>query len=737
MLILGTLIVCYGLVSCGKSDTYKNTAASVDDRVESLLAQMTLEEKIGQMTQLNYTLISRHDSIPLLDTNKLRRLLHDYHIGSFLNGIAVKPEVWQTFIHLLQEHNQRTSRLKIPIIFGIDHMHGASYVQGAAIFPHNLGLAATFNDSLVQLMAKATIRQSAYLGHNWVFAPVLDIGLQPHWGRLYETFGEEPFVAAKMGAVAIQTMQSDSAVLPYKVAATAKHFLGYSDPKSGWDRTTTYYPWQKIHEIFRPSFQAAIDAGVKTVMVNSADINGIPVHGSRAIVTDLLRKTMGFKGVVVTDWEDVGALIWRHKVVHDAKEATLLALNAGIDMVMTPLSTDFCRITKELVFEGKITESRINESVRRILRLKFELGLFENPFPAAKIPVQTEQYQEWAYRAAVESLVLLKNTSATLPLLAPKTILVVGTTATSRKNLGGGWTLCWEGPPDENLDRFPAGTLTVAEALQQEFPNTTIAAVPDIGSLESPQRAEFLRLVQNVDFTVAVTGEKPYAEMNGNIEDLALDPKEEEILQLVKSSGKKWILVMVAGRPRRITDFVGSASAVIWAGLPGYEGGKAIAAVLSGKETPSGTLPFSYPRTSSHHTPYFHTTSDKSTALFPFGSGLSYTNFRYDNLRLSSQKLKRYEQLTASVSITNTGTKPAQKTVLWFVRDDVASIMRPVKQLRHYEKIHLQPGETKHLQFVINPLQHLSFPDENGKKILEPGTFTLFVGNQQQSFRYQ
>ncbi len=730
------------LVGCTSHDDYHNAALPIEKRVESLLSQMTLEEKIGQMTQINYTMISAHDSVPILDTTKLLSFVRTYHIGSFLNGIAVSPQQWFEFSDQLQHIAMRESRLHIPIIYGVDHMHGASYVSQATIFPHNINISATFNDDFVRQMAEITARESADLGHHWIFAPVLDVGVQPYWSRLYETFGEDPHVAATMGALYVTALQNDTAIAPYKLAACAKHFLGYSDPKSGWDRTTASIPNQRLHEVFRPSFQAAIDAGISTVMINSSDINGEPVHASKRILTDLLRTAMGFQGVAVTDWEDIRGLVFRHKIAENEKQATLLALNAGIDMAMTPFTTDFCRITNELVREGAVSEERINTSVRRILRLKFALGLFEHPYPRNDrfSRIGAPEHRQKALEAARESLVLLKNTNA--PLLGsaalpfPQSVhslFVVGTSATSRRNLGGGWSLNWEGPRRDDDPRYPIGAKTIVEGLQTEFPNAVVEWMDGIGAVGSALRAEFAAKAKRAEYIIVATGEIPYAESNGNISDLSLDSTQSAIVTAVQQTGKPNVLVLVEGRPRLITPFVENASAILWAGLPGYEGGQAIAEVLSGKTNPSGKLSVSYPKFPGHCVPYHHTASERSTALFPFGYGLSYSSFEYSNLTLSDSVISGSNHIVATVTVTNKSQRTGKEAVLWFVSDEVGSISRPVKLLKHYEKQELQPNQRKTFTFEISPTAHLSFPDGDGKRLLEAGYFTVSVGNLTQS----
>lgn len=435
---------------------YQQPQLPVEARVEDLIRRMTLPEKIGQMTQLDITLINttgKQRDI-FLDENKVRKLIREHHIGSFLNGEAAEAEVWFHFMDRLTRVALEESRLGIPLIYGIDHIHGASYLSGATIFPQGINLGATFEPEHARNTGRITALECADLGHHWCFSPVLDLGVNPQWPRFFETYGEDPLLAARLGEAFVRGMQENEEIAPYIVSATGKHFLGYSDPRSGWDRTPALIPMQQIHEFHRVSFQRAIDAGLRTIMLNSGEINGVPVHASHEIITGLLREKMGFDGVVVTDWDDVRKLTNLHFTAENFTEATYQSVMAGIDMCMTPLTLEFNESMLELVEQGRITEARIDESVRRILRLKFELGLFENPLPRndrfARIGRPDNRAK--ALKAAKESIVLLKNERDILPLQSPKQIALFGPSAQSKRNLCGGWTIAWQGGED---DRYP------------------------------------------------------------------------------------------------------------------------------------------------------------------------------------------------------------------------------------------------------------------------------------------
>jgi beta-glucosidase len=722
--------------------SFKSGPDPLDKRVEELLSRMTLEEKIGQMTQINITMImsdsvrEHYDSVTAfqLDTAKLINYITQYHIGSFLNGRGVEASSWFNYLGELTRMNMKYSRLKIPIIYGVDHVHGSNYLKEGTIFPHNINIASTFDTVFARQMGEVTVSETAGLGHNWIFAPVMDLGRNKFWGRYYETFGEDPYLASRMGGAFIRGIQQSKAGA-YKASACAKHFIGYSDPKSGWDRSPAEIPDQILREFFIPSFKAAIDAGVGSVMINSGEVNGIPVHSSHDIVTKLLRNELGFKGVAVSDWMDILALQNMHFIAENEKEATYIAINAGIDMAMTPLTTDFCRYLKELVKEGRISEERINLSVRRILKLKFSLGIFENPYPDKKYNERLEIVDNImkARQAARESIVLIKNENI-LPLMGKKNILVTGLCADSKVSLCGGWTYRFAPKTDY---WFPEGMATVFSAIKTEFNKSAVrlCSFEDLSSKAA-----------SADVIVVVAGEETgYAETDGNINDLSLSGNQEAWIRKAIETGKPVVLVLTEGRPRIISAVFDDCKAVIFAGLPGVEGGTAIAEILSGRENPSGKMSFTYPFKQGHIIPYNYKRSEYSTfrpvgaelkrfCIAEFGTGLSYTTFTYDNLVLNDSIMKGKQNIIAKVKVTNTGQTAGKEAALWFISDEYASITRPIKELAYFQKILLQPGESKEISFTINQLQHLAFPDKNGKIILEDGGFELSVGNLKKKF---
>lgn len=722
----------------------ENTA--IEQRINELLSQMTLEEKIGQMTQLNNSEIVTESNwgagaelsiVTKVDTAKLGKLLRKYHIGSFLNGIAETPEVWFQFYKDLQEYNLKVSRLKIPILYGVDQMHGPNYLAGGTIFPHAINTACTFNNEFPANMAHVTANEVADIGHLWNFAPVLDLGRTPLWGRFYETLGESPYQVATMGTIYAKALQADTSIAPYKIAASAKHFIAYSDPKSGWDRTPVDVSTQTLYEMHLPPFRAAIEAGIESVMINSGEINGEPVHSSHGLLTELLRHELKFKGVVVSDWEDIIRLYRNHKVAANEREATLLAINAGIDMAMTPYTTNFCEHMLTLVREGKISEERIDLSVARILRLKLKIGLFENPLPRNDRfdRIGKTEHKQMALEAAQESLVLMRNQNNTLPLTNIKKLLVTGPMANLKAPLSGGWTLRWINQ-DESL--YPEDMSTPYQALQKEFSSATV--------ILAQSEAEVKAKAQGADAIVVFAGENSYAEGFGSIVDINLPSDQLNWIQTAQATGKPVVLILISGRPRVITTVYEKASAVIFAGWPGFEGAQAIAEVLSGKINPSGKLAFNYPYSPNRLIPHNHKSTEillaheipNQIALAHFGEGLSYTTYNYSSLTLSDSVVRSADaEITATVTVTNTGNREGKEAVLWFLFDEVASLTRPVRDLKFYEKKSIKPGESTQYVFTIKPSEHLWFPDKENNRILEDGYFTLSVGDLKTRFRLE
>lgn len=732
---------------------YLQSEFSIDERVEDLLSRMTLGEKIGQMTQLNNTLINEtgEQRDLQIDLEKAREMVLTHHVGTFLNGEGESQEDWVSFITQLQKIAVEETRLGIPILYGIDHMHGASYLKNSTIFPHNINVAATFDPEHAYNTGYVTAYESSHLGHRWNFAPVVDLGREPRWPRHYETFGESPYLASLLGAAYVDGLQGPHDWSEYQVAGTAKHFLGYSEPESGWDRSPVELSDQNLYEFHVPAFRSVIDAGIKTVMLNSGEINGVPVHSSERLVTTLLRDELGFEGVVVTDWDDIGKLFEFHYVAETYREAVLMAVNAGIDISMTPLHLGFTYDLISLVEEGIVSEERIDESVRRILKLKFEIGLFEYPYPNSDelTRLRTPANVEKAFKAAQESIVLLENDKV-LPIDSQRegTLLLTGPSANSKKNLAGGWTIAWQGA-DES--RYPEEMPTLYDAVKKAYPNMKVILVENWNHSTTIDSVAALADVMLVAF-----GETPYTEFVGNISDLNLPVEQLELVERLYQSNKPVVGIYIGGRPRLVTPFTEYLSALLWAGLPGFEGAEAITSILTGEFNPSGRLPFSYPRFASHFAPYNHKPSDvyffnpeeandiqqgeASIWQYPFGYGLSYTNFDYSSLEIDSLITFNGElenQVTARVTVTNTGERSGVETILWYVQDITGQVTRSVRELKHVEKVELNPGESRILEYVLQIPQDLSYPIPYNKYRVEEGRFKLHVGGLNKEFIFQ
>lgn len=703
-----------------------------------LLARMTLEEKIGQMTQLTLGAISKVKGTSsqqhVLDLEKLEHAIVARHVGSILNtcDIAFPVAHWRKVVSAIQDAATKRSRLKVPVLYGVDAVHGANYTRESTLFPQSIGLAATWSPELVEQIGRVTARDLRVCGTPWNFAPVVDVGRMPLWSRFFETFGEDVHLVRTLGTAAVRGNQGADLAGPNGVAACLKHFVGYSFPLSGKDRTPAWIPMRMLREYFLPPFQAAIEAGARTLMVNSGEINGIPVHSSRWLLTDLLRAELGFEGVVVTDWADISKLCEMHRVAPDIKEATRLAVHAGIDLCMVPEDFQFTDALIALVREGKISERRIDASVRRLLRLKRDLGLFDQAYPVAQGADQVggEKDRALSLRAARESITLLTNVEGALPLTTSRKVAIVGPGATSVPMLHGGWSYTWQGA---EAAAYPKDLRTVAAALE--------AACPGARTLSSETTATPERLAQNMaehatDVFIYVIGETPSVEKPGDIEDLALPAAQLAEFHRIADTKKPVIVVILAGRPRIIREIVPRAKAVLHAYLPGPAGGQAIADVVFGTVNPSGRLPFTYPRYSGSLVPYDHKESarfdnkfgkDAFRPQFEFGHGLSYTTFAYDALKVSPQDVTSEGTLTVSVRVKNTGKRRGAEVVRVFVRDEHASVTPPVKRLRAFRRLELAPGAARAITFEIR-VRDLAFVGRDLAWTVEPGAFTVKVG---------
>ena len=718
------------------------TAQKVSSRVEKLLKQMTIEEKVGQMTQLNLDVICEGEIYKLVEPHhiqqdKLEKAILNYHVGSILNcgGHAYPLTQWHEIIGSIQKMATTESRLKIPVLYGIDAIHGANYVTGSTLFPQQLAQAATFNPSLTEEGGRITAYETRAAGIPWNFSPVLDVGRNKNWSRFFETFGEDPYVCSVFGSALVRGYQggNGSVVDDQHVAACMKHFLGYSGTRTGFDRTPAIISDIELREIYRPSFQAAIDAGALTVMINSGEINGIPVHANPEILIDLLRTEMGFKGLAVTDWEDIIKLVKNHRVAADLKEATYLAVMAGIDMCMVPNDYDFTTYLIELVKEGRISEKRLDVSVRRILETKNKLGLFENAMPPS-IPAfpkfASDVHKTAALRTAEESITLLENKSNMLPLKKDAKIFVTGPAANSMTLLNGAWTRTWQGT-DAQFD--DATRNTIYEALLNK--NKNVVFEEGCGLEKMIDAEEVIEKARNSDVIVVCVGELPSTELPGNIYDLELPKAQQEYVKMLQSTMKPIVLVLVENRPRIVRDIVDGCSAVVMAYQPGDFGGDALANILYGDVNPSGKLPFTYPKYQVGTSTYDHKyteTFDKNfgnNAFQPqweFGHGMSYSTIEYSNLSVSCE-----DEITVKVNVQNKSERAAKESVLLFVTDEVASITPAVRKLKAFQKIELAPNEMKEVVFVLNK-KDFEFIGAEAEPIFEAGFFQITIDQHTQ-----
>lgn len=753
----GILAVLFGCKGTGTE-----SGNDVEREIDALMGQMTLEEKVGQMAQVTLDVITVgennfvSDEPVEIDVEKAREAIVKYHVGSILNTAnnrARTPEKWNAMITLLQEIATKEARLGIPIIYGVDAIHGATYTAGATMFPQQIGMAATWNRNLVRRGAEITAYETRASSIPWTFSPVLDMGIDPRWARHWETFGEDVFLTTEMGVQMIRGYEGDTIGDKNRIASCLKHFLGYSAAFSGKDRTPAYLPENQLREIHLPAFAAAVAEGAHSVMINSGIINGLPVHANKYLITDVLKKELGFEGLVVTDWADIENLHNRDKVAPTHKEAVKMAINAGIDMSMIPYNFNFCQYLVELVNEGAVPMERIDDAVRRVLRLKMKLGLFANPVTLlADYPdFGSPEHEQAAYNSAAESITLLKNEDGLLPLKRGARILVAGPNANSMRTLNGGWTYSWQG---EKVEEFAGRYNTIYEALVQRNGATNVRYVPGVeykmdGSYHEETNVDVKAAVEaarQVDVVVLCLGENTYTEKPGDLNDLNISRNQANLARALAATGKPLVLVLNEGRPRLITDFALQMKAIVMTYLPGNHGGDALADILFGDVNPSGKLPFSYPMYANSLVNYNHKPSENQekmagaydyegavNLLYPFGHGLSYTTFEYSALTLNRELLGRGDELEFSVVVKNTGSKAGKEVVQIYFSDVFASLTPDVKRLCAFEKVQLAPGESKELSFQL-PLKAFSFVNHNNQRITEAGEFVLMVGGLRQSF---
>lgn len=733
------------LVSSGNAMAQQALNAAIENKVTALLKRMTLEEKVGQMAQISIesTGSTKNGAFTFSDT--MRDAVINYKVGSILNspGPLQSLKDWNRLITEIQDASKET-RLKIPVIYGLDHIHGVSYISGGTLFPQPIGQAATFNRKLAYDAGVITAYESRAASVPWTFSPALDLGTNPLWSRIWEGYGEDPYVIAELGSSFLKAAQNPLNSKE-KIAVSLKHYLAYSDPKSGKDRTDAWIPEHYLREYHLPPFIAAVKAGARTVMVNSALINGIPVHINKHILTDILKTELGFTGFVVTDWQDIENIYRRDKMTSGMKDAIALAINAGNDMSMIPYNyKQFCNDLIALVKEGRVSQARIDDAVRRILRVKHELALFETPVTYADNYPKfgSDEYAKAAQATAAESITLLKNTNNILPLRANAKVLVAGPNANSMRTLNGGWTYTWQG---DKTDEYGTQYNTILEALRNKlgaanvvFEEGVVYNMKDKFEMDSITNMDAaVSAAANVDYVLLCIGENSYTETPGNTNDLNLSDNQLALATALYKTGKPVIIILNEGRPRIIRRIEPGAAAIVHVYLPGNYGANALAEILTGEVNPSGKLPITYPRYANDLVGYIHKPSEgagnpqggETNPQYPFGFGLSYTSFAYSNLNINKTIVGPGESINISVTVTNTGSRPGKEAVHLFISDLIATSLTPdVKRLRGFDKVTLNAGESKTVEFKI-PVKDLAFINPNNKRQLEAGDFKVQVAN--------
>ena len=802
--ILTFAVVC-AVVSVHAQKTAIPRDAALEAKIEKTLAKMTLDEKIGQMLELNLDVMGKMTvENAKVDREKVRSVLQQYgrseseinemlkqtdqqiidklggfpvdiykgdtkrvwklneqmldtliskwKVGSILNAPGTKaPTVaqWQQWIQVIQKKSMKY--LGIPDIYGLDHNHGVTYTQGGTLFPQPINLGASFNTELARRGAEITAYESRAANCPWVYNPVVDLSRDPRWPRVYESFGEDAIVNSKMVVAEIRGYQGDdnNHIDQYHVGTSTKHYFAYGAPWTGKDRTPAYLSPQMIREKYFEPFKQAALAGTLTMMVNSASVNGVPLHASYEYMTKWLKEDLGWDGFLVTDWADINNLFSREHVAKDKKDAIRIAINAGIDMSMDPYSVEFCILLKELVQEGKVKMSRIDDAVRRILRAKYRLGLFEKPNTGGKgyEKFGSDEFAAASLKAAEESEVLLKNEGNILPLAKGKKILLTGPNANQMRCLHGGWSYTWQGSRAEDLSEKYN---TIYEALCNKYGKENIILEQGVTYNENgayydenePQIQKAVDAAAKADVIIACIGENSYTETPGNLSDLWLSKNQRDLVKELAKTGKPIVMVLNEGRPRLIADIEPLAKAVVDILIPGNYGGDALANLLAGDANFSAKMPYTYPREINSLNTYDYKVSEevgtmagaynydaKVSLQWPFGYGISYTTYEYSNLKVDKSKFTAADVLTVSVDVKNTGAKAGKEAVLLYSSDLVASIVPDNKRLRDFTKIELQPGETKTVTFQL-PAKNLAFVGADGKWTLEEGDFILKVGNQ-------
>lgn len=726
----------------------------IEAQVEQTLKKLTLEEKIGQMMELVTDLFGANDKngVFYIDEHKTDSILSRYKIGSILNApntCAPTAKQWEKYIAQIQKISMK--RIGIPCVFGLDQNHGSTYTQGGTLFPQNINVAATFNREIARRSAEATAYETRAVSVPWTYSPTVDLGRDARWPRIWENFGEDCYLSSEMGKAMVYGFQGEDPnnIDQYHIATSMKHFMGYGVPWTGKDRTPAYISPADLREKHFAPFLAGLQAGALTVMVNSASVNGVPMHANKEFLTGWLKEETGWDGVLITDWADINNLYTREMVAKDKKDALRIAINAGIDMIMEPYSCDACGYLVELVKEGKIPMSRIDDACRRVLRMKYRLDLFKNPTQKLKNYPKFggEEFAKLALEGATESMVLLKNEGNILPLQHGKKILLTGPNANQMRCLNGGWSYTWQG---HRADEFAGKYNTIYEAFCNEYGKENVILNQGVTYNEKgkyweenePQIQEAVAAAKDADVIVACIGENSYTETPGNLTDLWLSEKQRNLVKALAQTGKPVILVLNEGRPRLIADIEPLAQGIINILIPGNMGGDALSNLVSGKSNFSGKMPYTYPKEINSLANYDFKKSEevgtmegaydynaKITQQWGFGYGLSYTSYKYSNLKVSQSDFRHGDIIKVSVDVKNTGKVAGKESVLLFSSDLIASVVPDGRRLRAFDKVELQPGETKTMTFELKA-DDLAFVGWNGKWRLEEGDFKLMIADQ-------
>lgn len=752
-IITAALTSAFAALACGAVEPAIPYDAALEAQVDKIVGKMTLQEKVGQMCELTVDMITDFQAKggPAIDKNKLKWAFEEYKVGSILNvpfGGAPTPQVWRSVVKDVQDASMKY--IGIPDIYGVDQIHGTTYTAGGTLFPQEVNMGASFNRSLTRNIGKISAYETRASSIPWSYAPVMDISRNPAWPRVWESFGEDPYVNGQLARELVLGMQGTDPnhIGPYNVAACAKHYMAYGAAVTGKDRTPSSVTDQDMREKYFYAFKECIEAGCLSIMVNSAINMGVPFHANKELLTGWLKEDLNWDGLIVTDWADINNVWKRDRVAKDYKEAIMLCINSGIDMAMTPYDVDFCKYLIELVEEGKVPMERIDDAVKRVIRLKLRLNLWEDQYAdLKKYPAfGSPEHAAVALDMALQSEVLLKN-DGILPIAKGKKILVTGPNADSMRVLNGGWSYTWQGSPDK---KYHEQYNTILEAMRAKFGAENVAYAPGVLYKEDGQYFEELdpdfaaaeKAAEGCDIIVACIGENSYCETPGNTDDLNLSANQSELVKRMAATGKPVVLILSEGRPRIINAIEPLAKAVVDIMLPGNYGADALAMLLAGEANFSAKLPFTYPRyVNSFHTYDYKPMENQATmqgnynydakmdVQWEFGSGISYTTYSYSNMRINRASFKSGDMLEISIDVTNTGKVEGMEPVLLYSSDLVASVSPDVKRLRAFDKVSLKPGETKTVTLTV-PADELAFVGYDNRWILEEGEFTFLCGGQ-------